>query len=201
MLIDTHCHLNFKVFRSQLAAVLARAEKVGVEQMVVVGSQLKNSQRAVEQAQAHEAIFAAVGVHPHHVWEYLEKAKSQAKIAGQTVEDVMNEVMKLVELELTNLVHQPKVVAIGEIGLDYHEFEQTQYENKAITPEYQLWQERFFLLQAKIASDANKALIIHNREAVEAMLSLLNKHAYLFQNNNVVFHCCEPDPQLLAHAM
>jgi len=201
MFIDTHCHLNFKVFRSQLPAVLERAQKVGVEQMVVVGSQLKNSKRAVEQAQANEAIFAAVGVHPHHVWEYLEKAKSQAKIAGQSVEDVMNEVMGLVELELTNLVHQPRVVAVGEIGLDYHEFEQTQYENKAITPEYKLWQERFLLLQAKIACEANKPIIIHNREAVEDLLSLLTKHAYLFQNKRIVFHCCEADPRLLAHAV
>ncbi len=201
MFIDTHCHLNFKVFRSQLPAVLERAQKVGVKQMIVVGSQLKNSQRAVEQAQANEAIFAAVGVHPHHVWDYLEKAKSQAKIAGQTLETVMNEVMELVGVELDSLVQQPKVVAVGEIGLDYHQFDQTQYEDKAITPEYQLWQERFFILQAKTASEANKAIIIHNREAVDHLLSLLNKHAYLFQNTKIVFHCCEAEPQLLAYAI
>lgn len=201
VLIDTHCHLNFKVFRSQLPAVLERARKVGVEQMVVVGSQLKNSQRAVEQAQAHEAIFAAVGVHPHHVWDYLEKAKTQAKIAGQSLETVMNDVVELVSAELTNFVGQPKVVAVGEIGLDYHQFEQTQYDNKVITPDYQLWQERFFLLQAKIANNSNKAIIIHNREAVEDMISLLTKHAYLFQHKRIVFHCCEAEPKLLAHAV
>lgn len=201
MLIDTHCHLNFKVFRSQLPAVLERAQKVGVEQMVVVGSQLKNSKRAVEQAQAHEAIFAAVGVHPHHVWDYLEKAKVQAKIAGQSLESVMNEIMEIVATELTNLVQQPKVVAVGEIGLDYHQFEQTQYEDKVITPEYQLWQERFLLLQAKIANDSNKAIIIHSREAVGELLSLLNKHAYLFKNQKVVFHCCETDERLLTFAL
>ena len=169
--------------------------------MVVVGSQLKNSKRAVEQAQANEAIFAAVGVHPHHVWDYLEKAKSQAKIAGQNLEAVMNEVMELVSTELTSLAKQPKVVAIGEIGLDYHQFEQTQYEDTAITPEYRLWQERFFLLQVKIASDASKTIIIHNREAVDDMLALLNKHAYLFQNKQVVFHCCEAELQLLAYVV
>jgi TatD DNase family protein len=201
MLIDTHCHLNFKVFRSQLPAVLERAQKVGVEQMVVVGSQLKNSQRAVEQAQAHEAIFAAVGVHPHHVWDYLEKAKSQAKIASQSLETVMNEVTESVSAELIDLVRQPKVVAVGEIGLDYHQFEQTQYEDKAITPDYKFWQERFFLLQAKIANDSNKAIIIHNREAVNDLLSLLTKHAYLFENNRIVFHCCEAEPKLLAYAV
>ncbi len=201
MLIDTHCHLNFKVFRSQVPAVLDRAQKVGVEQMVVVGTQLKNSKRAVEQAQAHGAIFATVGVHPHHVWDYLQKAKSQAKIAGQSLESVMNEVLELVSQELTNLVVQPKVVAVGEIGLDYHQFEQTQYENLAITPEYKLWQERFLLLQAKIANDANKSIIIHNREAVDDLLSLLIKHAYLFQNNKLVFHCCEPEPKLLEYAI
>lgn len=201
MLIDTHCHLNFKVFRSQLPSVLERAQKAGVEQMVVVGSQLKNSKRAVEQAQAHEAIFAGVGVHPHHVWEYLEKAKSQAKIAGQSLETVMNEIIELVTAELTDLVRQPKVVAVGEIGLDYHQFEQTQYDNKVITPEYQLWQERFFLLQAKIANDANKAIIIHGRESADDLLSLLTKHAYLFAENQVVFHCCEPDQQMLRHAL
>ena len=155
----------------------------------------------MEQAQAYEAIFAEVGVHPHHVWEYLEKAKTQAKIAGQSLETVMNEVMGLVATELIDLVRQPKVVAVGEIGLDYHQFEQTQYDDKVITPEYQLWQERFFLLQAKIASNANKAIIIHNREAVDDMLALLTKYAYLFQNNQIVFHCCEAEPKLLAHAV
>lgn len=201
MLIDTHCHLNFKVFRSQLPSVLERAQKAGVEQMVVVGSQLKNSKRAVEQAQAHEAIFAAVGVHPHHVWDYLEKAKSQAKIAGQSLETVMNEIIDLVTAELTDLVRQPKVVAVGEIGLDYHQFEQTRYDNKVITPEYQLWQERFFLLQAKIANDANKAIIIHGRESADDLLSLLTKHAYLFTESHVVFHCCEPDQLMLSYAV
>ncbi len=201
MLIDTHCHLNFKVFRSQLPSVLERAQKAGVEQMVVVGSQLRNSKRAVEQAQTHEAIFAGVGVHPHHVWEYLEKAKSQAKIAGQSLETVMNEIIELVTAELTDLVRQPKVVAVGEIGLDYHQFEQTQYDNKVITPEYQLWQERFFLLQAKIANDANKAIIIHGRESADDLLSLLTKHAYLFAENQVVFHCCEPDQRMLGYAV
>lgn len=201
MLIDTHCHLNFKVFRSQVPAVLERAQKVGVERVVVVGSDLKNSKRAVEQAQTNEAIFAAVGVHPHHVWDYLEKAKSQAKITGESLDTVMESILELITTELTNLVSQPKVVAVGEIGLDYHQFEKTQYENLAITPEYRLWQERFLLVQAKIANDANKTIIIHNREAVDDLLSLLNKHAYLFQNHKIVFHCCEPEPKLLDYAV
>lgn len=201
MLIDTHCHLNFKVFRSQVPAVLERAQKVGVGKMVVVGTQLKNSKRAVEQAQTHEAIFAAVGVHPHHVWDYLEKAKGQAKIAGESLDTVMESILELITTELTDLVSQPKVVAVGEIGLDYHQFEQTQYENLAITPEYRLWQERFLLVQAKIANDANKTIIIHNREAVDDLLSLLTKHAYLFQNLKIVFHCCEPEPKLLDYAV
>lgn len=201
MLIDTHCHLNFKVFRSQVDEVLDRAQEAGVEQVVVVGSQLKNSKRAVAQGQEHEAIFAAVGVHPHHVWEYLEKAQSQARIAGESVEEVLETVLELVKTELTELVQQPKVVAVGEIGLDYHGYEQTQYQDKALTADYQLWQQRFFLLQAQIASEQGKAIIIHNREAIEDLLPLLTKHAYLFQNNRVVFHCCEPEPRMLATAL
>lgn len=201
MLIDTHCHLNFKVFRSQVPAVLERAQKVGVERVVVVGSDLKNSKRAVEQAHKYEAIFAAVGVHPHHVWDYMQKAKSQAKIAGQGIEEVMNQVLNMVGDELETLVRQPKVVAVGEIGLDYHQFDQTQYENLEISAEYKLWQELFLLLQAKIANEANKAIIIHNREAVSDSISLLTKHAYLFPMYKSVFHCCESEPLLLQFAL
>lgn len=197
MLIDTHCHLNFKVFRSRVPEVLERAAEAGVEQVVVVGSQLKNSKRAAQQAAEHEAIFAAVGVHPHHVWDYLEKAQSQAKIAHESLETIQTSILDELSTELTQLVAQPKVVAVGEVGLDYHGYEQTQYQDKQLSDSYKAWQADFFIAQAKVAAEAGKALIIHNREAIDDLLPLIAKHAYLFGEQRVVLHCCEPEQRLL----
>lgn len=201
MLIDTHCHLNFKVFRSRVPEVLERAAGAGVEQVVVVGSQLKNSKRAALQAAEHEAIFAAVGVHPHHVWDYLEKAQSQAKIAHESLETIQASILDELTTELTQLVAQPKVVAVGEVGLDYHGYEQTQYQDKQLSDNYKAWQADFFIAQAKVAADAGKALIIHNREAIDDLLPLIDKHAYLFGEQRVVLHCCEPEQRLLDLAL
>ncbi len=94
-IIDTHCHLNFHAFDEDWAAVADEAVQQGVSKMVVVGSQLENSKRAVWQAASHPACWAAVGLHPTHV---------------------LDEELDLNAYE--RLARNSRVVAIGEIGLD-----------------------------------------------------------------------------------
>lgn len=197
MLVDTHCHLNFKVFRSRVGQVVERAREAGVEQMIVVGTKLKSSARAVKLAQEHPELFAAVGIHPHHVWEYLTKAQSQVAVTGEDLEQLLPTVLDEVVSALSELLSDPHAVAVGEIGLDYHWYEQTLYENKAVTDVYKQWQRAFFVKQVELANQFDRAIVVHNREAVTDLLDLLNKHAYLFDSTRVVLHCCEPDQRLL----
>ncbi len=98
MLADTHCHLNFESFDIDRPAVIARAQTAGITRLLNPGVDLASSQAAVQVASAYEPIYAAVGVHPNdgQTWQPGSLA------------------------ELTRLASQPKVVAIGEIGLDYY---------------------------------------------------------------------------------
>jgi TatD DNase family protein len=99
-LVDTHCHLQFDKYGSGQSAVYKRAIAAGVTQMLVAGTTLADSKRAIELAQSKTGVWAAAGVHPHEAEEFLEAKNSTD--------------------ELTMLLTQPKVVAIGEIGLDYY---------------------------------------------------------------------------------
>ena len=98
--IDSHCHLDFGDFDNDRQALLARAARCGVVTMVTVGAggTLQANWRAVELAESNEQVFATVGVHPHE--------------ASTVSEDVLK--------QLTELARAPRVVAIGETGLDYH---------------------------------------------------------------------------------
>jgi TatD DNase family protein len=98
VLVDTHCHLNFESFDTDRPAVVARARAVGIARILNPGVDLASSRSAIAVADAFEPVFAAVGVHPNdaQTWD-------QASLA-----------------DLKVLAGQPKVVAIGEIGLDYY---------------------------------------------------------------------------------
>jgi TatD DNase family protein len=97
-LVDTHCHLNLSAYDTDREEVLDRARSAGVERILVPGVDLPTSEIAIELAEKHADVFAAVGVHPHYVSEW---SKAHAD-------------------EITSLAQSPNVVAIGEIGLDYY---------------------------------------------------------------------------------
>lgn len=97
MLIDTHCHIQFKPLSNDLEGVITRADKEGVKKMIVVGCDMKSSDEAIKIAEKHEGIFAAVGLHP----------QDSKKLTGE----MWKELCKMAEHE--------KVMAIGETGLDY----------------------------------------------------------------------------------
>ncbi len=97
MLIDTHCHIQFKPLSNDIEGVINRAKKEGVKKMIVVGCDIKSTQEAIEIAKNHEGIFASVGLHP----------QDARKLTGE-----MWQILK-------KLASHEKVVAIGETGLDY----------------------------------------------------------------------------------
>ena len=144
MLIDTHAHLDFPQFDADRAAVIERAQAAGVVAIVNAGTDLESSRRAVALAGQHPGVYASVGVHPH-----------DAKTLDGDALAAMRE-----------LARQPKVVAVGEIGLDF-------YRN--LSP--QDLQRRAFQAQLAWAARLGKPVIVHDREAHAEVLKALTSWA------------------------
>jgi len=69
-MIDTHCHLNFKAFDGRVKEVIGRAKTAGVDRFIVPGTDIETSKKAVELTEKYEEVWAAVGMHPHHIYQY-----------------------------------------------------------------------------------------------------------------------------------
>ena len=154
-LIDTHCHLNDEQLYQNLDDVISRAQQVGVEKMIVIGWDKESSKLAIKIAEQYPFIYACVGYHP----ENLE---------GVTDDD-LNEVL--------NLSSHPKVVGIGEIGLDYH------WEKD---PQKREIQKQFFVKQIEYANRVGLPVSIHSREAFQDTLEILKNHK---PEHSGVLHC------------
>jgi len=140
VIIDTHCHLNFNLFEDDLSEVLDRARSVGVGRIVVPATDLATSYEAISLSHRIPEIFAAVGIHPNDCQSF----------APSDIE------------ELRTLAGDPKVVAIGEIGLDT--FHKDVELDQQIT---------VFQAQLDIAMELDLPVLIHNRDADDAILPIL----------------------------
>ncbi|MFA6081311.1 MAG: TatD family hydrolase [Patescibacteria group bacterium] len=196
MFFDTHCHLNFGTFNGRVEEIVDRARQAGVDQIVIPGTDVPTSEKAVAIAEKFEGVFAAVGIHPHHVFEVF-KARKQNFLSqrGPFLESEKNSISSLSKL-LTN----PKVVAIGEVGIDRHIYQKTKYPDYKIEEEFIELQKIFLKEQIKLAIKHNKSLILHSREAKNDMLGLLESVWDRKLEGRTVFHCCEPDSELLEFA-
>ncbi|MBK8893131.1 MAG: TatD family hydrolase [Propionivibrio sp.] len=141
MLVDSHCHIDFPELAENLPQLLDLMQKNKVGCAVCIGVNLEDLPRILSLAEAHPNIFASVGVHPE---------------AADAREPTLD--------ELVNLARHPKVIAIGETGLDY-------YWHKD-APE---WQRERFRTHIRAAIEAGKPLVIHNREATSDTLRLLSE--------------------------
>ena len=113
-LIDTHCHLTFDELASDIDAVLARSRATGITGWITVGTDLKESRKAIEFAERFEGLYAAVAIHPHEAKTVTEEILQELKILAQ----------------------HKKVVAIGETGLDYHYDFSPRQEQKIVFAEH-----------------------------------------------------------------
>ncbi len=141
-LVDSHCHLDNEQFNPDRDAVIERALAAGVERMVVIGTGEgpPDLEAGIRLADRHEPIYATVGIHPHD--------------ASKATSDTYK--------HLRELLQHPKVIALGEIGLDYH------YDHSPREV-----QRDVFLQQMLIAGEARKPIVIHTREAWEDTIALL----------------------------
>lgn len=184
-MFDTHTHLNFKAFYKNLDQVISDAKNAGINNFLIPGTDLETSQKAVEIARQYDHVWAAVGIHPHHAKEFRIK----------------NYELRIKEFE--NLLKNNKVLAVGEVGLDKHVYQETKYENYHVDQDFIDTQKELLIWQIKLAVKHNKSLILHNREAVEEILEILEileNHWNNALSGRTVFHCCEPDERLLTFA-
>ncbi len=144
-MIDSHCHLDSERFVEDQAAVIERAFAAGVERMMTIGTGdgPPDIEGAVRIADRYEKIYATVGVHPHDASKYDDG----------------------VGVRLAELLKHPKVLAMGEIGLDYH------YDHSPREV-----QQAAFVEQMRIAGDARMPIVIHTREAWDDTFALIEKH-------------------------
>jgi TatD DNase family protein len=167
MLVDSHCHLDFPDFADELDAVVARARAAGIERMVTISTRVKRLAEVSAIAERFPDVYCSVGTHPHNAHEELDV----------TVADLVAH------------TKSPKVVALGEAGLDYH------YDNSPREA-----QERGFRTHIAAARETGLPLVIHTREADADTARILEeeigKGAF-----PAVLHCFTGGPDLARRAI
>jgi len=174
-LIDVHTHAQFAAFSEDRDAVIRRALDAGIW-MINVGTQKDTSYSALELAHKYEGVFATVGLHPIHTEKsYHDEqelgASEEAKGFTSRGEDFDYDFYK-------NLAGDPKVIAIGECGLDYYRLVEDT-KNK---------QTEVFIKQIELAREIKKPLMIHCREAFADLIGILEKHLTTTHHNPGVCH-------------
>ena len=159
-MIDTHAHLQMPDFSEDWPEMLERADQAGIEYIIVIGFDIESSRRAITLAEQNEKLLASVGVHPHD---------------ASSLDDDLD--------ELRQLAHHPKVVAIGETGLDF-------YRNLSSRED----QFKAFRSQLDLADELRLPVIIHDRDAHESAVEVLEERAKSLVGG--VMHCFSGDAGL-----
>ena len=168
-LYDTHAHLDYPDFAEDLPQLVERAQAAGVTKIIAVGTDLESSARAVELSRRFPSVYAAVGWHPTHV--------SAAPVDLRP--------------KLRELAKYPKVVAIGETGLDYHRLPSTRPGFSSADDEaYKRKQAEIFRHQLEVAAELGLNCIVHQRDSFEDTLKQMEGFTGRVQG---VFHCFAGD--------
>ncbi len=159
-MIDTHAHLDYSVYEEDFADVLRRAEEAGVMRSVCIATGLESSRKVVALAEQHPQLYAAVGVHPCNAHEEPESAIG----------------------EIEALCSHPKVVAIGEIGLDYYRLPEDREEAERMVAK----QKQVFRALMEVAERAKKNVVVHQRSSWGETLDFLREYSGKVR---CVLHC------------
>ena len=166
-LVDSHCHLDFPAFEGELDAVVARAREAGVRRMVTIATTLPAVPRVAAIAEAHEGVFFAAGVHPMQVADHAPFGLD----------------------DLTALAAHPRMVGVGETGLDFH-----------YTAESAAAQEASLRLHVEAARRTGLPLIIHAR-AADADIARILSQEHAAGAFSCVMHCFSSGPELAETAL
>jgi len=167
---DTHAHLDYPDYAADLPQVIERAQAAGIQKIITIGTDLESSARAIKLADQFPAVFAAVGWHPTNAAEAPDDLRPA----------------------LRELVKHPKVVAIGETGLDYHHLPGA---NPGGTPaddeRYKQKQAAIFRQQMEVAAESGLNCVIHERDALQDVLAQMQPFAARVRG---VYHCFVNNP-------
>jgi TatD DNase family protein len=154
-MIDSHCHLADPKFSSDLEEVIARANAQGIDRMVTIADSLDEGGLCLDIAEKYDQVFCTIGVHPHNASGWVAGGRGSGE-------------------RLKKLLNNPKVVAVGEIGLDYH-YMNSPKEDQIIA----------FRDQIEIAKELGLPIVVHNRESIEDMMSIIRE----LRPAKLVLHC------------
>ena len=155
-MIDTHSHINFDEYKENFDNVLNEIKENGVDNVIIPGVEPSTFDEIIEYVEKYEMLYGAMGIHPSEYKAYTDEA----------------------EKKMINLLKHPKIVAIGEIGLDYHFEPETKNEQITILNK-----------QLQIAQEIQMPVLIHDREAHEDCYQIINN----YNLKDVVFHCFSGD--------
>jgi len=155
-MIDSHCHLADPQFSSDLEEVIARANAVGIDRMVTIADSLDEGDLCLAIAEKYDQVFCTIGVHPHNARGWVVGGRGSGE-------------------HLKKLLNNPKAVAVGEIGLDYH-YMNSPKEDQILA----------FRDQIEIAKELRLPIVVHNRESIEDMMPIIRE----LQPQKMVLHCC-----------
>lgn len=161
MFIDTHCHLDFPEFKHEVSSILGRAKTAGVERIINVGVNVKSSKDSCDLARRYPEIYATIGLHPHSALDLDIGTRG----------------------ELMKLAAQNKVVAVGEIGLDYYYLKRSSQFARYPSREEQIF---CFEQMLDFAMETKLPVIVHCREAEADILAILKSYSGNIQG---VLHC------------
>lgn len=191
-MIDVHCHLNFHSFQDDYDEVIKRAFEKGLTRIINTGTQVSSSKEAVRLADTYKDLYAIVGVHPHHADKILQVEKAQSVNKKGSKDPSATSFLKRANSdpemptewieELEKLTRHPKVVGIGEIGMDFYQYA----SNGIVDPKLQ---KKVFIDQLKLAHRAGLPLQIHNRQAGKEIIAILEEHKHLLLPVPGMFHC------------
>ncbi|MDA0208015.1 MAG: TatD family hydrolase [bacterium] len=165
--IDTHCHVHFEAYKTDMDDVVQRALDGGV-QMITVGTQTTTSKNGILLAERYEGVWATIGLHPNHVHKQAFFDENELPAEKQPTDEIKTRSETFDESYYRELVAHPKVVAIGEFGLDYYRLPEGQGPEQLIDD-----QKREAKKQIEFASQFNKPVVIHCRDAHADQFALL----------------------------
>ena len=166
---DTHAHLDFPDFREEVDAVVQRAADAGISRIVTIGTELESSRRAIDLAKRFDGVFAAVGWHPNDCLSAPDDVRG----------------------ELEGLAKAPKVVAIGEIGIDHYRLPGTRGGSAVDDEAFKARQVLLFQQQLEVAAKLGLNVVVHQRASFEACIEVFEPFADRVRG---VFHCFVNDP-------
>ncbi len=211
-LFDSHSHYNDEKFEQDKEQILDKVYKTGVTKLVCAGYNLEASKKAVEIAKAHDFVYATVGISPNDIenlqveeFEQYNKIKQEKELnvinentkeeikentkekAKEQIKQNINQNLQKQLEKIEELAKCPKVVAIGEIGLDYYWNKENKEAQKII-----------FKKQIDLANKLNLPIVIHTREAIFDTLEILKANPAI---NKGVFHCCPLNLDLIREGL